>query len=303
MSPTAPPLECRDLSRYFGPVVGLEGLSIRLEPGEIFGLVGLNGAGKSTALRLIVGLLVPSRGEALLFGEPSRRALASRRRLGYLPSELALYRDRSGDENLDFLASLCGPAAREARRRREALAARLGLDPVDLGRPVGEMSHGMRQKIGLLQAFEHDPDLVLLDEPSDGLDPVARVELASLLAEVRARGGTVLLASHVLSEVERVADRMGVLHRGRLVALETRESLRRREALRIEATFSGQLPSWSGLPGVEVVESRDGRLVLRAAPPLDAVIRRLADAQVVDLRIEAPDLEDLVRSIARGETT
>jgi len=296
------PLECRDLSRSYGAVLGLEGLHLTLAAGEIFGLIGLNGAGKSTTLRLALGLLKPTRGEALLFGVPARRALAARRRLGYVPSELSLYPDRSARESLDLLARLTGSTPAAVRSSRLVLAARLGMNELDLDRPVGEMSHGMRQKVGIVQALEHGPDFVVLDEPSDGLDPVARDVLATLLGEVRERGGTVLLASHVLSEIEGLADRVGVLHRGKLVALETAASLRRREALLIEASFAGELPPLDGVGGIEVVERGAGRLVLRAHPPLDAVVKLLARGSLQMLRVHEPSLEDLVREVAREDT-
>ena len=297
----APFLECRELSRYYGAVVGVDRLTMRVEAGEVLGLVGLNGAGKSTTLRLATGLLAPSAGEALLFGLPTRAALACRRRLGYLPSELPLYREHTGRENLDFLARLGRHDPDRVRRRRQEMTARLGLSDLDLDRRVDTMSHGMRQKIGLVQAMEHDPDLVLFDEPSDGLDPLARIELAALISEIRFRGGAVLLASHVLAEVERVADRVGVLHRGRLVAIEGREALRRRKALRVVASFDGPPPTLSPHPDVEIVEAGPAHLVLHARPPLDGVIKALATAKVVDLRVDEPRLEDLIRDLARRD--
>jgi len=292
------PLACHDLTRYYDQVVGVEGLDLSFERGEVVGLIGLNGAGKSTTLRLAIGLLTPSRGQVLLFGAPARTAIAARRRIGFLPSEVPLYRNRTGRENLDLLCALGGHRPQDLAKRRFDLAARLGLAPLDLERPVKEMSHGMRQKIGLLQALEHDPDLVILDEPSDGLDPMARGVLNELVSEIRERGGTVLLASHVLSEIDRVADRVAVLHRGRLVALETEASLRQREAARIEVTFDGNAPDLSGLDGVRVVEREQRRLVLRARPPLDRIVKALATHPIASLTVREPSLDDLVKSIA-----
>jgi len=296
-----PPLACRGLGRSYGEVVGIEGLDLELAPGEVFGLVGLNGAGKSTTLRLALGLLRPSAGEVRLFGRPAHRAVAERRRLGYLPSELALYRDRSGHDNLDLLVRLGGRTPDDVIPRRQELADRFGLGGADLDRPVAEMSHGMRQKLGLVQAFEHAPELVVLDEPSDGLDPLARQVLAQLLGEHRAGGGTVLLASHVLTEVERVADRVGLLHRGRLVALETARSLRQREALRVAVHHAGPPPPVEDLDGVEVLERSGSRLVLAARPPLDRLIKALARSSITTLEVHEPDLEDLLRAVASEE--
>lgn len=296
----AEPLIARELTWYYGEVIGVEGLDLALRPGEVYGLVGLNGAGKSTTLRLLLGLLAPSRGQALLFGRPARHVVDDRRRLGYLPSELPLYRDRSGTENLDLLARLGGHPKRPLEAARYELAARLGLNAADLDRTAARMSHGMRQKIGILQALEHIPDLVVLDEPSDGLDPVARAELAALLDDVRARGGTVLLASHVLTELERVADRVGVLHRGQLVAEETAASLRTREAVRIEATFQGSPPDLTQLSGVTVIAANARKIVARAQPPLDCIVKTLATATVADLTIHEPSLDDLVAAIVSG---
>jgi ABC-2 type transport system ATP-binding protein len=294
------PLEARALGRRFGPVLALDGLTFRLSPGEVLGLVGLNGAGKSTTLRLAAGLLKPGAGEILLDGEPARRALAARRGLGYLPGEPAYTEESTGSAWLDFLAALGGgDPSRRASRRRE-LAGRLGLTTSDLGRPLGTMSHGMRQKVGLLQALEHDPRLLLLDEPSDGLDPLARMALLDILQECRARGCAILLASHVLSEIERSADRIAVLHRGRLVALETRESLRRRKAVCVTASFDGPTPSLEGRPEIDVLEAGPGRLSVRMRPPLDPLVKALAATSVRELSVREPDLEDLLSDLAGG---
>ena len=296
----APPLALRDLTRHYGPVLGVEGLSLAVERGEIVGLIGLNGAGKSTSLRLAVGLIKPTRGQALLFGEPTRAATRARARLGYLPAELELYPELGARECLDLLGGLSAADPSRLRARREALAERLGLGPADLARRIGEMSHGMRQKLGLIQALQHEPELVVLDEPSDGLDPMARAALALELEALRARGAAVLLASHVLSEVERVADRVAVLHRGRLLALEAMSTLRAGEAVRVTLSFAGAPPDLAGLDGVRLVEQSDRRLVLVAEPPLEGLLRELSRTRIVALEVAPPRLDDLIEELVRA---
>ncbi|MEU6239426.1 ATP-binding cassette domain-containing protein, partial [Kitasatospora sp. NPDC047058] len=211
-------IELRSLTKRYGRTVGIDGLDLEVGAGEVFGLLGPNGAGKTTTLRCLVGLLRPSDGDVRVLGlDP----VADHRRLapsiGYLPGELRLYPELTGRQTLDLLATLQGaPVPRQAE-----LCARLDLSPADLGRAVGEYSRGMKQKLGLVQALQHRPALTVLDEPTEGLDPLVQEAFFELLAEETAAGRTVLLSSHVLPEVQRACGRVAIVRGGRLVTVES----------------------------------------------------------------------------------
>src|SRR6478672_352901 len=239
------------LTKDFGGGHGLFGLDLEVRRGEILGFLGPNGAGKSTTMRLLLDLIGPTSGSATLLGLDSHAdSLEIKRRVGFLPGELALYPELRGEVMLDFLAELRGGVD---RRVRDDLAERFD---TDLGRRIGELSTGNRQKLGLIQAFMHEPELLILDEPISGLDPLVQQSFHALLGEVAARGRTVLLSSHTLSEVERVADRVAILRRGRLVVVDSLASLRAVAVERLEIEFGGAPPKLeeiAAVPGVREV--------------------------------------------------
>src|SRR5262245_46723337 len=194
--------------------------------GEVLGFLGLNGAGKTTAIRLLLDLLRPSSGQAFIFGHDCcLDGLAARAQVGYLPGELGMYPDLTGLEILDFLASL--NAQPVDKRRRQDLADRLELSQRDLRRRIRQYSTGMKRKLGVIQAFQADPPLLILDEPTEGLDPLMQESFYSLLTDVKSKGTTVFMSSHVLSEVERVCDRIALLRKGELVLLSSVQESRR----------------------------------------------------------------------------
>ena len=205
-----------------GEVRALEDLTIGVVEGEIFGFLGPNGAGKSTTIRLLLGFLHPTAGSATVLGlDIVRDTVAIRSRVGYLPGGIALYDSLSGERLLDYLGELTG---RPSTRRAELLD-RLELSARTLRRPVRDYSRGMRQKIGIIQALQHDPELAILDEPTEGLDPLMQRAFYGILDDLKAAGRTIFFSSHVLSEVERVCDRVAIVRRGRLVALQDVASL------------------------------------------------------------------------------
>jgi ABC-2 type transport system ATP-binding protein len=252
-------IETQALGKRYGRHPALVDLDLRVERGEVFGFIGPNGAGKTTTIRLLLDLIRPSAGTARVLGLDARRdGVEVRRRVGYLPGDLALYEDLTAAEQLAYLARLRGLPGLDVR----PLAERLSLD---LHRPIRALSRGNRQKVGLVQAFMHDPELLILDEPTSGLDPLIQHEFAAMVGEARERGRTVFLSSHVLGDVERLADRVGLLRAGRLVLVDDVGALKARVTRRIELHFetpppAGAIPMGASVLAHTLRERRRGLL-------------------------------------------
>jgi ABC-2 type transport system ATP-binding protein len=224
------------LTKCYGTICALDGLDVEVREGEIFGFLGPNGAGKSTAIRLLLGYIHPTAGRADVLGcDIVTESVAIRRRVGYLPGGIALYDTLTGREQLDFLARLNG----RAPVRRAELCELLELSAKTLNRMVRDYSRGMRQKIGIVQALQHDPELAVLDEPSEGLDPLMQRAFYSILERLKQQGRTVFFSSHVLSEVERVCDRVAIVRSGRLVLVEEIAKLRARRRRNVAMQVEG----------------------------------------------------------------
>ena len=270
-------------------VSALAGLTITVHQGEIFGFLGPNGAGKSTTIRLLLGFLHPTAGRATVLG---RDALADgleiRRRSGYLPGGIALYDTMTGETLLDYLADLYG---REPILRSQLLD-RLELSAADLRRLVRDYSRGMRQKLGIIQALQHDPELVILDEPTEGLDPLMQRAFYELLDERRAAGRTVFFSSHILSEVERVCDRVAIIRKGALVALSDVAALLARRRRHVEIRFEGPPPAMAGVPGVSDVIVGERLVTCQLEGDVAPFLAALSGVQVHDLLIEPARLEE-----------
>jgi len=290
--PTAA-LETRDLTKSYGPATALAGLTLSVQPGEVFGFLGPNGAGKTTTIRLLLDLIRPTRGDPLLFGRPVGEA-AARARVGYLPGELSMDERLRGDEMLVLLDDLRAPDQPPADRRwRGELCERLRLGPEDLSRPLRASSRGTKQKFGLIAAMQHDPDLWILDEPTTGLDPLVREEVLALFTEAGARGRTVFHSSHVMTEVERTCDRVAVLRHGELVVLDTTEALRRRLVRRMIVRFADTAPADElTAAGARVVEADGPRVVLAVTGALDPLLAVLARHPVEHLVFPEPELDE-----------
>ncbi len=288
-----PVIATQGLTKHYGTTVGLEGLDLEVEAGEVFGFLGPNGAGKTTAIRLLLDLIRPTRGGARLFGRPAAEPV-TRSRLGHLPGELILDLRLTGSETLAFLDALrpAGCPAASSGRRRE-ICERLGLAEADLRRKVREYSRGMKQKLGLAAALQHDPDLLILDEPTTGLDPLVRESFFEILIEAGRAGKTVFLSSHVLSEVERTCSRVGIIRQGRLLADLRVDEMRQASVQRMVVRFADAVPSSElDLPGVELVERRGHQVVLRVSGDLDPLLRVLARHSVRHLAFPEPSLEE-----------
>ncbi|MBI1723476.1 MAG: ABC transporter ATP-binding protein [Gemmatimonadetes bacterium] len=288
---SAAAIETRGLGKRYGKVHALEDLSLRVEEGEVFGFLGPNGAGKTTTIRLLLGLLRPSAGGAEVLGRPAGPSMAAvRGEVGYLPGELALWPAFTGAATLDFLARLSARVAEDRAR----LLERLDLGTADLGRPVRSYSDGMKQKLGIVQALQCRPRLALLDEPTKGLDPLVQQEFYAVLEDARRHGTTIFFSSHVLSEVERVCDRVAMLRGGRLVSVGTVEELRRAQRRRVVAVFSQDVDGGSLAHFGEIVEREPRRVALHVAQAdLPALVARLGMLPLVDLVVEPPSLEEI----------
>jgi ABC-2 type transport system ATP-binding protein len=290
-------LETRELTKRFGSLVALDNLTIAVEPGEVFGFLGPNGAGKTTTIRLLLDFLRATSGSAALFGQATTDP-ASRARVGFLPADLHLSPRYTGNDVLELHGAMRGGLD---QAWTATLLDRFGLDPT---RPVGELSTGNRRKLGVVQAFAHRPDLVILDEPTSGLDPLLQQEFLALVREVVADGAAVFLSSHILPEVEHVADRVGVLRRGQLVLVAGVEELRSRAHHHLELHLAAPPPpdAFADVAGV-ASRSIDGVVVrLVIGGNADAVIKEAAKYEVVRVVAPESDLEDVFLDLYRDPT-
>ncbi len=284
-------VETDSLTKRYGSSRGIEEISLAVEPGEVFGLLGPNGAGKTTLIRTLLDLLHPTSGSARIFGLDTRRdSVAIRERLGNLPGDFSYGPPKlTGREILGLFAKIRGI---DGLGVAEALAGRFH---ADLDRPIGHLSRGNRQKIGLLIALFHAPELVILDEPTSGFDPLMQEQFHALVDELRDAGRTLVVSSHDLAEVERICDRVGMIREGRLIAVERVADLigksYRSVALRFAEPVAGS--ELASIPGVEDVRVADGEISFRATGELDPIVKAAARHTIVDMRLRHPSLEEV----------
>lgn len=279
-----------DLTKRFGPVVALDSLDLEVRPGEIFGFLGPNGSGKTTTIRLLLGLIHPTRGSAAVLGIPVEDVERSHRHLGYVPGDVAFWPQLTGTETLELLGNVTG-GVDEAFKSE--LLERLGVDP---SQRLRSYSKGNRQKIALVAALMGRPDVLLLDEPTAGLDPLMEEEFQQIAREAAARGQTIFLSSHILDEVQDLCDRVGILRAGHLVEVSTLEDLRAVGATVVEVVVDGSVPDLASVEGVSEVEPIPGvagglRISLHGSPT--PLLTRLAALDVVRIRTEEPSLEEI----------
>jgi ABC-2 type transport system ATP-binding protein len=291
---SVPAIETAGLTKFYGERRGIEGLDLRIEAGEVFGYLGPNGAGKTTTIRLLLDLIRPTRGRAAIAGLDTRaQSVEARRRTGYLPGELKLPSQSSAARYLRFLGRLRGGVD---ERAVSDLAERLGLD---VGRRIGDLSKGNKQKVGIVAAFMHDPEILILDEPTSGLDPLRQQDVLQLIHERAAAGRTVFLSSHELDQVEHSAGRVGIVRDGHLVAIESMASLRQRAVRRVEVRLAEPAVDVHGLdriPGVSEVSAHDGTIRLVVEGSMDPLVKELARLPVQTLTSEPPELDEVFRS-------
>ena len=283
-------VETRSLTKYYGKSRGVVDLDLEVRRGEIYGFVGPNGAGKTTTVRLLLDLIRPTRGAATVLGmDVARHSKAIRARLGFLPGELRMYENLTGRQLLRFFGSVRGVADMTyVNELSERLSA-------ELDRRIGTLSRGNKQKLGVLQALMHRPDLVLFDEATSGLDPLMQQELYGILDEYREQGGTVFFSSHNLDEVERICDRVGVIRDGMLILSDTLAAIQEKHVRRLRLEFSEPPPAdfLTGVTGVQK-ESQEGATVIALVQAnLAGALKEAARYTVVDIEYQERRLEDV----------
>ena len=297
-SPPALAVMTRGLTKRYGTAVGIEDLDLEVRVGEVFGFLGPNGAGKTTTIRMLLGLIHPTAGTATIMGmDVVGTGPRIRAHIGYVPGDLALWERMHGHQLLALLAELRGGLPERSWR---SLAERFDLD---LRPRVRDLSRGNRQKLGLIQALMHEPDLLVLDEPTSGLDPLVQVQFHAVLRECVDRGATVFLSSHVLAEVEQIADRAAIVARGHLLVVDDIEALRGHARRRIDLDFPGPAPGeLAGVPGVSDLRLVDGRASCTVTGTLTELLRVASAHGVLDVHTHEPDLEDAFVGYVSGAT-
>jgi ABC-2 type transport system ATP-binding protein len=290
-------IETHDLTKYYGKHLGVTQLNFEVHRSEVFGYLGPNGAGKTTTLRMLVGLLTPTSGGASVFGLDLRRdSLAIRREIGYIPDDVRLFEDLSGEETLRLLESLRPgkPAV-----LKEELLERFDLDP---SRKVREYSSGNKQKLAIIQAFMHDPQLLVLDEPTSALDPLMRHQFYELCREFKERGRTVFISSHVLPEMEQICDWVGIIRKGRLATVESVAELSRKKLRDADFTLGAE-------PEAELLDFKSAQVEridglsfhAEIRGDMDTFIKELSQLQVADLQISHASLEEIFLEFYKDE--
>jgi beta-exotoxin I transport system ATP-binding protein len=282
-------IQTEKLTKSYGSHRGIIDVDLEVMEGEAFGFLGPNGAGKTTMIRTLLDHIRPTSGRATIFGiDTTADPVAIHRRLGYLPGEFVLYDKLTGGQTLEYFANLRGGVDREYQAD---LIARLDVDP---SRKFREYSKGNKQKIGLIIALQHRPDLLLLDEPTSGLDPLIQQVFYAVIREAKAAGRTVFLSSHILSEVDKTCDRVGIIREGRLVRVDRTDALRDLAHHTVELVFTGQVPveTFRALPGVSDVVAEDHMLRMRVSGSITPVVRAAAEYDLADFVSREPSLEE-----------
>ncbi len=283
------PIQTSGLTKYYGSSLGISGLNLEVKQGEIFGFLGPNGAGKTTTIRILLDFIRPSSGNARVFGlDSNRNSPKIKSRIGYLPGEYGMYEKMTGFEYLRFLGSLRGY---EKPPLRDSVIELLGLD---ISKRIKSYSHGTKQKLAVVQAFMHDPELLILDEPTTGLDPLIQQSFYELMLEMKKRGKTIFFSSHVLSEVEKVCDRAAILKEGKLIAVHEMADIKNIRLKSIEIIFKQEVDrAIFKLNGVRRVEQNANTIRLWVDSNINGILRRISEHPVENMSFRDASLEDI----------
>ena len=281
-------IEVTDLTKFYGKARGIVDVSFRQEEGEIFGFIGPNGAGKSTTIRLLLSLIHPTSGSARIFGKDVvSEGPRIRRDIGYLPSEVFYYEGMKVIDLLKYSASLFGG---NRTRRIQELSDTMELE---LGRRISDLSYGNRKKVGIVQGLLHSPKLLFLDEPTSGLDPLMQRRFFDLIRKENERGVTVFFSSHILGEVQRMCNRVGIIREGRIVEISDIRALQQSTYKKVNVSGDHLQPAAFRLPGVEQLEEEDGSLRFFFKGDINALVRAMSTVRVSNVTIEEPTLEEI----------
>jgi len=277
-------IETKNLTKYYGKIKGVEDLTFTVKKGENFGFLGPNGAGKTTTIRTLLGYLHPTKGDAFIFGKNINENIVEiKANVGYIPGDLNLYSHLTGKQFLDYFASL-------RRCDMTLLGELLEMFEVPLERKIKGYSKGMKQKLGIIQAFMDDPKLVIMDEPTSSLDPLLQQKFYEFLNKQKEKGKTMFFSSHVLSEVDKICDRVGIIRDGGLVALEDVESLKKKRGKKIRLKIKEKPETFKGPKDMKI---KDGWVEFIALDDIDQWIKKFASYTVIDLEINEFSMEDI----------
>jgi ABC-2 type transport system ATP-binding protein len=280
-------IRINNLKKYFGKLHAVDGISFEVKRGEIFGFLGPNGAGKSTTIRCLMGFNKPTSGSVSVFGcDMAANSIFAKVRIGYLPGNVKLYDNWTGWDHIEFFERVRGKSS-----KAKELIRRLGFNP---NAKFRHLSSGNKQKLGLILALMHEPELLIMDEPTVGLDPLLQFEIHKLLKEMRDEGTTIFISSHNLPEVERLCDRVAIIKEGKIVAIESIKALRAKKIHKVDISFKGKIKtSEFNIKGVDEVQETPGGLSLTVGGDLNSVLQVISKHRVVDLEITHASLEDV----------
>lgn len=285
-------IEIKNLTKYYGKIKGIEDVSFSVKKGEIFGFLGPNGAGKTTTIRTLLGFLKPTSGNAYIFGlDIEEDGIEIKQDIGYIPGDLNLYGHLTGRQFLNYFISL-----RDSDMY--LLDELLSIFEVPLDRKIKGYSKGMKQKLGIIQAFMHDPELVVMDEPTAGLDPLLQQEFYKFLKKEKKKGRTMFFSSHILSEVDKICDRVAIIREGRLVALENVDTLKNKKGKIVRVKIKEKPSKFKGPKQIKV---KDGWIQFVATDGIDKWIKKLSKFTILDIEINEFSLEDIFMRYYEGQ--
>ncbi|MFZ5516167.1 MAG: ATP-binding cassette domain-containing protein [Candidatus Zhuqueibacterota bacterium] len=294
-------IEVNGLTKFYGAIRGVEGIRFQVGRGEIFGFLGPNGAGKTTTIHLIMNLIHPDRGTIQVFGDRlDNDRVELRDRMGYLPGDFNAYREMSGRKFLNYIA---GYRSRPPALR-EMLLEKLKLTAKDLGQMTKYLSHGTRRKLGIVFALEHDPDLVILDEPTQGLDPLMQEAFYEIILDFQQRGKTIFFSSHILREVERICHRVAIIRAGKIVTEESISALKQKRSRRLILEFNDESAVQNiNVPGVKFIKKIGRQWMYQVEGNIPELLAQLSALAIEDIIFPEPNLEDIFLDYYTGENS